>query len=293
MRRSEFATVRGGGRDVVFLVCGRCGHVYQSPRKSDDELATYYASGYRAAQQGSEEPTEKDLLMQAARARLTVDLLGERLHHVARHLDLGSSSGALMQAMQGRFRCETVGVEPGQAYREHCRERGLRVFPSQADLQEAQEAAFDLVTAMHVLEHVPDPVGMLTSLRTERMTPGAYLVLEVPNLAEHAALEEAHLHAFTPSSLKDAVARAGFRILWARCHGGFRSPILRLYITLLAVRDDHPPAPRYLPWAAHRSRFARRFGEAKRRLLTRIYPDWTWQSPERVVVAPGKAPPDA
>jgi hypothetical protein len=34
-------------------------------------------------------------------------------------------------------------------------------------------------------------------------------------------------------------------------------------------------------------------GEAKRRLLTRLYPDWTWQSPEKVLKASTMAPPDA
>ena len=28
---------------------------------------------------------------------------------------------------------------------------------------------------------------------------------------------------------------------------------------------------------------ARRFGAAKRRFFTRVYPDWTWQSPEKVL----------
>ena len=272
-----------GDRDVAYLVCRRCGHVYQSPRLGRDELAAFYAMGYRELRQGTEGPTAKDLAMQTARARLTVGLVDQQLRSVSRHLDLGSSSGALLEAVRDRFGAQGVGIEPGEVYRRHAVARGLRVFPSQAQLAEAGEAPFDLVTAMHVLEHLPDPIQTLANLRREHMNPEGFLLIEVPNLAEHEALELAHLHAFTRSSLKDTAGRAGFRVLWARCHGSFRSPVLRLYITLLAQPTHHPQVRRYPPFAARRSRLVRRIGVAKRRFFTRHFPDWTWQSPERVL----------
>lgn len=280
-RGSAFATVPDGGRDVAYLVCRRCGHVYQSPRMSRDELAAFYAMGYRELRQGTEGLTAKDLAMQKARARLTVGLVGQQLRWVSRHLDLGSSSGALLEAVHDRFGSQGVGIEPGEVYRRHAMGRGLRVFPSQAQLVEAGEAPFDLVTAMHVLEHLPDPTGTLAQLRDRHMKPGGFLLVEVPNLAEHQALELAHLQAFTESTLKDAVRRAGFQVVWSRSHGSFRSPILRLYITLLGRVADRPSASRYLPLAATRCRISRQIGVAKREFFTRRYPDWTWQSPER------------
>ena len=219
--------------------------------------------------------------MQTARARLTVGLVGHHLRLVSRHLDLGSSSGALLEAVRDRFRSQGVGIEPGEIYRRHAVARGLRVFPSQAQLVEAGEAPFDLVTAMHVLEHLPDPIQTLVDLRRQHMNPEGFLLIEVPNLAEHEALELAHLQAFTRSSLRDTAERAGFRVLWVRCHGSFRSPVLRLYITLLAQPANHAQVRRYPPFAARRSRLARSLGVAKRRFFTRHFPDWTWQSPER------------
>jgi SAM-dependent methyltransferase len=273
--------VLDGGREVAFLVCRRCGHIYQSPRMTPDELAAFYTMGYRELRQGTEDLTTKDLAMQSARARVTVGLLGRRLPSVSRHLDLGSSSGALLGAFRDRFGSQAVGIEPGEVYRRHAAARGLRVFPSQAQLEEAGEAPFDLVTAMHVLEHLADPIQTLADLRRKHMKPEGFLLIEVPNVAEHEALELAHLHAFTRSSLKDTVGRAGFRVLWVRCHGSFRSPVLRLYITLLAQPTHHPHVRRYPPFAARRSRLARRIGDAKRRFFTRHFPDWTWQSPEK------------
>jgi hypothetical protein len=108
-------------------------------------------------------------------------------------------------------------------------------------------------------------------------------LVETPNLADHQAFELAHLHAFTSTSVRDAVRRAGFDVLWTRVHGGYRSPILRLYVTVLARASGTVSPHRYPPLASLRSRLGRRLGTAKREFFTRRYPDWTWQSPERVL----------
>jgi SAM-dependent methyltransferase len=249
---------------------------------SGADLRAFYAEGYRKHRQGTEEPIEKDLLMQKARARLTLEWVAGQLPSVSRHLDLGSSSGSFLEAVRSRYACEAVGIEPGDGYRLHSRGRGLRVFPSWEALVGAREARFDLVSLLHVLEHLPDPVAALTLLRRDHMTPGGHLLIEVPNLAEHEALELSHLQAFTAASLRDAIQRAGFRVLRLRSHGSFRSPVLRLYITALALATGDGRAERAWPLAALRSRLGRLFGVAKRRFFTRYYPDWTWQSPERV-----------
>lgn len=248
-----------------------------------EEVESFYAAAYRRLQQGTPDPIAKDLQAQAARAVVTVGLAGERLRGAARHLDIGSSSGALLEAFRDRIGCTGVGIEPGEAYRNFSRKRGLRVYRSREELAEAGEARFDVVTAMHVLEHVPEPVDALRTYRSNHMEPGSLLLVETPNLADHQAFELAHLHAFTAASLADAVGQAGFDVLWTRVHGGYRSPVLRLYITVLARASTEPSRRRVFPLAALRSRLGRRIGVAKREFFTRRYPDWTWQSPEKML----------
>jgi SAM-dependent methyltransferase len=250
---------------------------------TQDELGVFYRGEYRREREGTDQPTEKDLRVQEARAQVTVQWASARLRPPSRHLDVGSSSGALLEAFRDSFGSAGAGIEPGEAYRTYSRERGLQVFADLADLAQAEAGRFDLLTLMHVLEHFPDPVGMLTHFRQDLLVPGAHLLVEVPNLFDHEAFELPHLHAFTPRSLKDTVRRAGFRIVQSRVHGTFRSPILRLYITLLAVAGDRPTPMGPLPLAVARTRLARRIGAAKRRFFTRLYPDWTWQSPEKVL----------
>ncbi len=112
------------------------------------------------------------------------------------------------------------------------------------------------------------------------LTPAGYVLIEVPNLYEHASFELAHLYAFTPETLANLVRRAGFQVLWSKAHGSFRSPILKLYITLLAQMPDPPGTQRIDPILASRIRLRRTIGGYKRRVLTRLLPDWTWQAPE-------------
>lgn len=274
-----FETVLAAERRISFRLCKHCGVVFQSPRMSQSELEQFYREGYRGLYQASEEPTEKDLVMQEQRAERTLAMVHEHIQDVRHHLDIGSSSGALLQQFQDHYGCESAGIEPGDAYRSFSQNKGFSVFASLGELPERRQN-FDLISMMHVLEHLPDPVATLIDLRKGLLKTGGYLLLEVPNLIEHEALEIAHLFAFTPRTLNQTVETAGFDVLWTRTHGSFRSPVLNLYITLLARSDEVADrgSPRHpASWTIP---VFRRLGKLKRRLFTRLFPDWTWQAPE-------------
>ena len=217
--------------------------------------------------------------MQDARARTVLEMIQAHLPVVTRHLDVGSSSGALLQRFHEQYRCASVGVEPGDAYRRFSQSRGLNIYTSLDTLAEANEAPFDLISMLHVIEHVEDPVHTLRSLRESTMRPGGYLLLEVPNLIDHESLELSHLYAFTRSTLKAIVRQAGFRILWSKAHGSFRSPILNLYITLLAQAESAPQSHRSIHSCPIGIKTRRRLGKLKRDFFTSRFPDWTWQAP--------------
>ena len=278
-KKRLFETIEDEGKPVSFQICRRCGLVYQSPRMDESELEQFYEREYRIQRQETEDPIEKDLLMQDARARTVLGMVQLHLPAVTRHLDVGSSSGTLLQCFQEQYGCASVGIEPGDAYRRFSQSQGLQIYPSLDILAEADEDSFDLISMLHVLEHVVDPVHTLRSLRESRMRPGGFLLLEVPNLIEHESLELSHLYAFTRSTLKAIVRQAGFRILWSKAHGSFRSPILNLYVTLLAQAESDPQLPTKIRSNPIGIKMWRRLGKLKRRFFTQRYPDWTWQAP--------------
>jgi hypothetical protein len=136
-----------------------------------------------------------------------------------RLLDFGCGWGEF-PALAGLLGFEACGVDRSADRRRSSRSPGAVVFP---DLDAATEAAggpFHAVTLFQVLEHVEEPLGLLAALH-ERMTPGAVLVLEVPNCrgveglgsrADYFKIHPLeHINAFTSSSLRQLARCAGFR----------------------------------------------------------------------------------
>lgn len=285
LRKSPFEGVHDSDRMILYQICRSCGLVCQSPRMVESELKQFYEREYRIERQESESPIEKDLLMQDARARAVLEMIQPHLSAVSRHLDVGSSSGALLNQFHEHYGCANIGIEPGEVYRQFSESQGLKVYPSIEALEDIDEPPFDLISMMHVLEHVVDPVQTLRSLRESRMMPGGFLLLEVPNLIEHDSLELSHLYAFTRSTIKAVVQQAGFRVLWSKSHGSFRSPILKLFITLLAQARDEAQSPPNIYSSPIGVKTRRRLGKYKRDFFTNRFPDWTWQSPSQ---KPGK-----
>jgi SAM-dependent methyltransferase len=77
---------------------------------------------------------------------------------------------------------QTHGLETNPLAVETCRQKGHAVFLGYlADYARSfPEARFDLITAFQVLEHVPDPVGLLSEAAA-LARPGAGVVIGVPN----------------------------------------------------------------------------------------------------------------
>jgi len=278
-KKSFFEEILDSDRQVKFQICRRCGLVYQSPRMEDSELEKFYEREYRIQRQETEDPIEKDLQMQDARARMTLEMVQPHLPQISRHLDVGSSSGALLLRFHEQYGCASIGVEPGESYRGFSQSHGQEVYSSLDALIDADVAPFDLVSMLHVIEHLIDPVQRLRSLRKSLLLPGGYLLLEAPNLIDHECLELSHLYAFTRSTLKETVRQAGFQVLWSKVHGSFRSPILNLYITLLARAETDPRSHRTIHSNPIGIKTRRGLGRLKRKLFTKYFPDWTWQAP--------------
>jgi 2-polyprenyl-3-methyl-5-hydroxy-6-metoxy-1,4-benzoquinol methylase len=265
-------TFRGEG--ITYCICEGCGMVFQSPRKSAEELAAFYEQEYRQLYQGSEGPNAKDLAVQAGRAEALLKFAGGRLAGVSRHLDIGCSAGLLLQSVQGAYHCESAGVEPGRAYREYALQQGLRVVPSLEDLKNGDEPRFDLISLAHVLEHIPDPVDTLASLRRDLLTESGRLLVEAPNLYAHDSFETAHLVAFSPHTLAQTLQKASFEIEAFQLHGRPRSQLIPLYLTILARPTQEKPSFRIHPERA--VHLKRRLGLIHRRLITRLLPKQAW-----------------
>ncbi len=147
-----------------------------------------------------------------------------------RLLDVGCGNGRFLAQMR-ELGWEVTGVEPDPIAVQVARERfGLEVF--QGTLEEAgfPDNSFDAITMNHVIEHVPDPIGLLTECR-RLLKPGGKLVVVTPNIRSLGArlFGEAwrgwepprHLFLFSPKSLRVCAQRAGLQVqaLWTTSKG--------------------------------------------------------------------------
>jgi len=264
------------GFEVINVLCSNCGLVFQTPRKTASELEDYYQDEYRIAYQGQEGPSEKDLRVQKARAENLVKFLNEMgIEKVDRHVDIGSSAGLLLEEVQGSFNCLVVGIEPGDAYREYAQGRGLKVYEELNQVNSADGKMFDLVSMIHVLEHIPDPVDYLRALRERILSKSARLLVEVPNLFAHDCFEVAHLTSFSRETLTQVLKKAGYRTIFVERHGFPRSKLIPLYITALAepfeANSDQDKV-----YGERLVSLKRRTGFLHRRVIERLLPDYGW-----------------
>ena len=198
--------------------CLDCDHGFLNPQPSWEELTPYYAAGYRAyAPTHGAANQDDDQLVEEARRR------GE-FRHVplrpgSRLLDLGCGAGMFLR-IRRRLGDEIQGVEPSPIGAERARAAGLPVFLGTLEQFAAEhpDRRYDIITANHVLEHVPQPVVTLEVMR-RLLAPGGYIWTAVPNAtcpfcrrlrdAWHSTDLPFHLMQFNPRSLQVAGERAG------------------------------------------------------------------------------------
>jgi len=226
------------GAFVTNQICKECGLVFQSPRLTAQSLEAYYRDNYASMHQGAEVVNEEELRIQTARAENLVQLLRVGGLTPADHLDLGCSTGRLMQAVTNAFGSESWGVEPSELYRDFCIHEGLNVEPSLETLFQKRQEPFALVTMAHLLEHLPEPITFLRDLRSRWLDEDGVLLVEVPNLFFHRSFELPHLTSFHQGTLSDILRQAGYQVEWLRKHGRPRHRRIPLYLTALARPDQ-------------------------------------------------------
>jgi 2-polyprenyl-3-methyl-5-hydroxy-6-metoxy-1,4-benzoquinol methylase len=250
---------------------------------SDQDLQKFYEEEYRLVYQGDSGPSQKDLSIQQGRAKSLLAFVQNHNVKPKRHLDIGSSAGLLVNQFHEAFKTQPVGIEPGNAYREYARSKGLKVYSSIEEMEKSHPDEstlpdlvhrFDLISLAHVLEHIPDPVQYLINLREKWLSTDGSLVIEVPNLYGHDCFEIAHLVSYSHHTLKQTLQQAGYEIQATQVHGMPRSKILRLYITILA-KPSELISPIY-PVPERNVKLKRGLGMLKRQFMTRLFPRKAW-----------------
>lgn len=99
-----------------------------------------------------------------------------------RALDVGCGAGLLAEPL-ARMGAAVTGVDAAAeniaVARDHAAGQGLSIDYHACEIGEIS-GAFDLVTAMEVIEHVTDPAAFIAALAA-RLAPGGLMILSTPN----------------------------------------------------------------------------------------------------------------
>lgn len=182
--------------------CENCHVIFQNPRMTDDELHQFYSQGYyRKFINLTDEEINID---EEKRAEVDTRIIKNYIRNIQSHLDVGGGRGYLLQKVGAEIKVE---VEPQEAY---------SLYPevkTYATLESVPPQKFDLVTAIHVLEHEPYPITYLQKM-IAFLDKKSHLVIEVPTWKSSGGpLRLPHLFHFEPDVLRLMCMRLKLRIV--------------------------------------------------------------------------------
>jgi 2-polyprenyl-3-methyl-5-hydroxy-6-metoxy-1,4-benzoquinol methylase len=220
LRERTICTIHASdGAPYGYRRCADCGHLAMFPMPSADETTSFYDPAYYGL--GSQ---KFPWLLDALRGLL---LLGraQMSNRIVRRsvevLDVGCGDGRYLRAMRARGH-RIHGTELlGPAYDRAARIEGIQLRSPPLTSDTFSQTRFGLVTAWHVLEHVPAPEQLLQVIKTLLKSDGR-LIVEVPNteswhgrltgIAAFSLDPPRHLHQFTERSLNAMLEKNGFEV---------------------------------------------------------------------------------
>lgn len=185
-----------------YFVCQSCQVIFQNPRMSDEELDRFYSEGYYLGSINiRDEKKDNDEML---RAKIDSKIVREHIGEITSHLDIGASRGYFLDIVGAKLK---VGVEPNNSY---VTASGIEVY---RNVSQVPQQSFELVSAIHTLEHVADPKSLFKDM-VKKVDKEGLLIIEVPTWKSPGGpLRLSHLFHFEPDVLKLLCLQVGLTVI--------------------------------------------------------------------------------
>jgi SAM-dependent methyltransferase len=203
---------RGG----VLMACETCGTVQKRVDEgwAAESAAIYHAYSIYHQAEGAEQRVIVDGAMEPRSVRLVSRLArSAALPPEGRVLDVGCGNGAFLRAFGAAHPAWRLAAhEVDDKYRAQIEQLpgvdAMHVMPAPQ-----VPGTFDLISLIHVLEHVPEPVTFLAAL-AGKLSPAGRMIVEVPNLSQNPfdLVIADHAFHFTAATLRLVLAKAGLEV---------------------------------------------------------------------------------
>jgi SAM-dependent methyltransferase len=248
--RSDFSHV-----DFAFRRCEACGLVFvANPRL--DFASLYDAAYYRGAGADSfvnylQEMGDPNTIRVYEWRGITRAVQSLYNDQAARWLDFGCGLGGLVQYARAHGFPNVYGYDQGWGA-DWAHEHGTPLL-DEDELHEQAET-FDVVTAIEVIEHIPDPLEAIRQIAS-LLKPGGVFFLTTGNAAVHRnsftkwkyVHPDIHVAYFEPRTLGEAYRRAGLQPLTAGFLPGHED-IIRYKVLRTLGGTSRNLAERLVPW---------------------------------------------
>lgn len=169
-------------KDFDIIECAGCGFRHTVPLPTPEALDETYRQDYYTQEKPtflarSAEDQAWAELGQNDRLEIFEQLLGSERRRL---LDIGCGPGFFLKTAQGRG-WRVKGIEPSRQAAAHARGLGLDITEGFFGKETAPSLGrFDAVNLNNVLEHLPDPIG-LVSTAVDLLDAGGLVCINVPN----------------------------------------------------------------------------------------------------------------
>jgi len=178
--------------------CKQCAAIFQVPMPGAEQIAGFYPDDYEQYQPERYKQLkniEKGVLravfgyhhLEVPRVYIFLGRLLGRLKYGntppfrngRQALDIGCGNGKFLVKMRD-IGWEVRGVEFNAGAVEVCRNSGLEVFHGDLHAAGFADESFDMVSARHLIEHLPNPNGFMAEI-ARILKPGGYLYIRTPS----------------------------------------------------------------------------------------------------------------
>lgn len=210
--------------DFGYVLCETCCTLYQSPRPSSEDFArfyqkspsarywakTFFPSVADARRKHLFRPKVEEISQLCQRDSFTPKILA----------DIGSGHGLFLEEWHRSFpETKLIAIEPNPDLAQICRSKNLYVVERFVEQAKDLHGKVDLVVALEVIEHVPDPLAFCSSLRQLLREGGRALItgltvdgFDIQVLWEHSKSISPphHINFMSILGFEHLLTRAGF-----------------------------------------------------------------------------------
>ncbi len=219
-----YALSRVQHQDFPVVNCNDCGTFFLHPAPSEEILMESYSEKYHGSR-------EKKFVGIIQRIRISevnrrYKLCEQRLPNKAKMLDIGCGEGLFIEKFR-KHGTDVLGIEVSDIADQRSSKKGLRVIKGTFEEVDLKGEKFDLISLVHVFEHLSEPYAVLDKIGNH-FNPSGQLLIVIPNISSWQAQifkgnwfhwdPPRHLFLCTPKALIQKMDGMDYELVHERYH---------------------------------------------------------------------------